>query len=149
MLSVKDNQASLNEEMQRLFKGNPPELKSDFHEEITKDHGRIKTRRCRQIEVDSEWLPEATRWRGIRSVVEILSLREMSDGTVTEETRYFISSLKVNAAKAFNAVRSHWAIENSLHWSLDMSYREDECRIRQENGAEFFFRVAPPEPQYN
>lgn len=138
VLSVKDNQPTLNEEVQLLFKEHPVELNSDFHEEITKDHGRIETRRCRQIEVNLEWLPDGERWRGIRSVVEILSRREMNNGTVTEETRYFISSLKVGAKKAFDAIRSHWLIENSLHWSLDMSYREDECRIRRQNGAEFF-----------
>lgn len=138
VLAVKDNQPTLNEELQLLFKENPPELKADYHEEITKDHGRIETRRCRQIEVNAEWLPDAERWPGIKSVVEILSCREMKNGTRTEETRYYISSLKVDARKAFNAVRSHWAIENSLHWSLDMSYREDECRIRRQNGAEFF-----------
>jgi len=62
----------------------------------------------------------------------------MSDGGTTVETRYYISSLKVDAQKAINAVKSHWTVENSLHWSLDMSFREDECRIRRDNGAEFF-----------
>jgi predicted transposase YbfD/YdcC len=138
VLAVKDNQPTLNEEVQQIFQEPPAELKSDCHEEITKDHGRIESRCCRQIEINSEWLPDGERWRGIKSVVEILSRREMSDGTVTEETRYFISSLEVDAKKALNAVRSHWLIENSLHWSLDMSYREDECRIRRQNGAEFF-----------
>jgi len=61
----------------------------------------------------------------------------MSEGATTVETRYYISSLKVDAQKAFNAVKSHWAIENTLHWSLDMSYREDESRIRRQNGRNF------------
>jgi len=138
VLAVKDNQPTLNEEVRHLFKEIPEELESACHEEITKDHGRIETRRCRQIEVNGEWLPEGQRWKGIKSVIEILGRREMSDGATTVETRYYISSLKVDAQKAFNAVKSHWAIENTLHWSLDMSYREDESRIRRQNGAEFF-----------
>ena len=108
VLAVKDNQPKLNEEVRQLFKEIPEELEQGCHEESTKEHGRIETRRCRQLRINMEWLPEGERWKGIKSVIEILSRREMSDGAATVETRYYISSLEVNAQKAFNAVRSHW-----------------------------------------
>jgi len=116
----------------------PLELKSGSYEEISKDHGRIETRVCRQLSVNSEWLPESEHWPGLRSVIEIKGTREIINGPTTEEVRYFISSLEVDAKQAWQSVRDHWTVENSLHWSLDMAYREDECRIRRDNGAEFF-----------
>lgn len=71
-------------------------------------------------------------------MIEIKAAREIIGGATTEETRYYISSLEVNAREAFNAVRNHWTVESSLHWNLDMAFREGECRIRRDNGAEFF-----------
>ena len=138
VLAVKENQPSLNEGVRLLFEEKPQELESDYFEEIMKDHGRIETRRCRQVAINIEWLPEGIRWPGIKTVIEVYGRREMSNGEVTEDTRYFISSLGVNGKEAFRAVREHWGVENSLHWILDMAYREDESRIRRQNGAEFF-----------
>jgi len=60
------------------------------------------------------------------------------DGKTTVETRYFISSLEENAEKFANSVRSHWRIENSLHWILDVALREDDCRIRKDNAPQNF-----------
>ena len=60
------------------------------------------------------------------------------DGKTTVETRYFISSLSNNAKELANCVRSHWGIENSLHWVLDVAFREDDCRIRKDNAPENF-----------
>ncbi len=64
------------------------------------------------------------------------SHREVIGKKPTLERRYFISSLEANAQESLRAVRGHWAIENSLHWVLDIAFREDECRIRAENSAE-------------
>jgi len=140
VIGLKDNQPELSRGTRELFNLSPEELELEeaSYQETTKDHGRIETRICRHIGIDKQWLPESERWPAMKSVIEIKSAREVIGGATTEETRYYISSLKVNAKEAFNAVRRHWTVENSLHWSLDMSFREDECRIRRDNGAEFF-----------
>ena len=140
VIGLKDNQPDLRRGAQELFNLPPEELEleEDSYQETTKDHGRIETRACRHIGIDKQWLPESERWAGLKSVIQIKATREVIGGATTEEARYYISSLKVNAKEAFNAVKTHWTVENSLHWSLDMSFREDECRIRRDNGAEFF-----------
>ena len=140
VMGLKDNQPDLRRAILELFHLPPEELELEeaSYQETTKDHGRIETRVCRQIGIDKQWLPESERWAAMKSVIEIKATREVIGGATTEETRYYISSLQVNAKEAFNAVKTHWTVENSLHWSLDMSFREDECRIRRENGAEFF-----------
>lgn len=138
VLALKGNQSELNQGVRNLFAVIPEALESDYYEDITKDHGRIETRICRQLSVSPEWLPEGNRWPGLKSIIEIRGIRAVINGETTDETRYFISSLDVNAKRACQAVRDHWGVENSLHWTLDMAYREDECRIRRENGAELF-----------
>lgn len=139
VLAVKDNQPELKREIVELFDLSPEELEHSEYETVEKDHGRIETRYCRQIRVDSQWLPSGARWKGIKSVIKITGRREQrASGETSEESRYFISSLETNAQEAWAAVRKHWRVENSLHWSLDVSMREDDCRIRRDNGAEFF-----------
>ena len=140
VIGLKANQPELSRGTRELFNLPPEELDLEeaSYQETTKDHGRIETMVCRQLEINKHWLPESERWPGLKSVIEIKATREVIGGETTEERRYYISSLKLNAQQAFNAVKTHWTVENSLHWSLDMSFREDECRIRRDNGAEFF-----------
>ena len=83
-----------------------------------------------------EWLEQKAEWENLRSVVMVESQREVIGGATSVERRYFISSLAANAPEALRAVRGHWAIENQLHWCLDISFREDECRVREANAAE-------------
>jgi predicted transposase YbfD/YdcC len=140
VIGLKGNQGDLLDSTRELFQlpADEFELEQESYQETSKDHGRIETRVCRHLAVDKQWLAESERWPGLKSVIEIKSSRELIGKEPTEETRYYISSLKVNAQKALHAVKAHWTIENSLHWSLDTSFREDECRIRRKNGAEFF-----------
>lgn len=138
VLAVKDNQPELKREIAELFEQAPDELEHSEYESLEKDHGRIETRYCRQMRVDSQWLPSGERWKGLKSVIRIIGRREKVGGETGEEVRYFISSLECNAQEAWLAVRRHWTVENSLHWSLDVAMREDDCRIRRDNGAEFF-----------
>lgn len=140
VIGLKENQPELRRGTRELFNLPPGELDLEeaSYQETTKDHGRIETRVCRQLAIDERWLPEIERWAGLKSVIEIKATREVIGGETTEESRYYISSLQLNARQAFNAVKTHWTVENSLHWSLDMSFREDECRIRRDNGPEFF-----------
>jgi predicted transposase YbfD/YdcC len=95
------------------------------------DHGRIETRTTTVIH-DVEWLRERHDWPGLKSIVMVESVREIGDKTEMD-TRFYITSLVLLAAQLGPIVRSHWAVENSLHWVLDMIFRDDECRVRTEN----------------
>ena len=84
--------------------------------------------------VDKDWLGREYRWSGLKSIVKISSeVHEKITGKDTTETRWYISSLDLNAERALHAVRSHWQVE-SMHWVLDMTVREDESRIRKKQG---------------
>jgi predicted transposase YbfD/YdcC len=99
-------------------------------------HGRQETRSYIQMPVPED-LPGLKLWKGLKSIGLVLS-ECVRDGKETVEIRYFISSLGVNVKQFAHAVRSHWGIENSCHWSLDITYREDESRIREKNLRENF-----------
>ncbi len=95
------------------------------------DHGRIETRICIATECPS-WVEGKEEWAGLRSIV-VIEARRNIEGKSSVERRYFISSLPPNAQQIAHAVRSHWGIENQVHWLLDMAFREDECRIRKDH----------------
>jgi predicted transposase YbfD/YdcC len=136
VISLKGNQGDLLDGVKLLLDTmiaeNDPQL--DWHETIEKGHGRIETRRCWQTE-SIDGLPGQFAWSGLRSVAAIESIRDVK-GVGTTERRYFISSLERDAQTLLNTARSHWAIENSLHWVLDVQFGEDQCRARALNAAE-------------
>jgi predicted transposase YbfD/YdcC len=101
-----------------------------------KGHGREEIRSYIQMPVP-ETLRELELWKGLKSI-GMATLVCARDGKETTETRYFISSLAVSVKLFAHAIRSHWGIENSCHWSLDMTYREDESRIREPHLRETF-----------
>ena len=96
-------------------------------------HGRREARTYIQLEAPKD-LPGFKAWRGLKSIGVAIS-EVVRDGKTTDEVRYYISSLSVEPdAKAFaHAVRSHWGVENGCHWTLDVTFREDESRIREEH----------------
>jgi predicted transposase YbfD/YdcC len=98
---------------------------------IDADHGRIETRTTTVIH-DVEWLQKRHDWPGLKAVVMVESSREIS-GKIEKETRFYITSLVMLAVLLGPVVRSHWAIENSLHWVMDMIFRDDECRVRTDH----------------
>ena len=105
------------------------------HTEIDSGHGRIETRTCQQMLIDTSWLSKEYCWSGLTSIIKIKSeTHNKSTGKETHETRWYISSLDLNAEQALHSARSHWQVE-SMHWMLDMTFREDESRIRKGNGA--------------
>jgi predicted transposase YbfD/YdcC len=140
VLALKKNQGNFYEIAEVLF-DDPDEIQiagCDYHKEINKGHGRIETRQC-WVTSDQEYMnhieQESGPWEGLKSLIMVQSERCIN-GNSSTETRYYISSLPPNAKQLLGIIRSHWEIENKLHWVLDMSFREDECRVRQGNAAE-------------
>lgn len=137
---LKGNQESLHEAVEDYFAvAKAADFKAvnyDYTEEIDKGHGRLEIRRYWICE-DLTTLPKPERWKGLRSIGMVE--REMIiRGKTTWEQRFFINSFEANAKTFAYAVRSHWGIENSLHWRLDVVMREDDCRIRQGNAPAIF-----------
>jgi len=138
---VKDNQARLHEALQELF-DHPDEVKQvdcDYHQTVDKGHGRIEIRQCWTTS-DPEYLryiASFADWEGLRSIAMIQAERRIGSEKSVKR-RYFISSLESNAQRLLHAARTHWEIENKLHWVLDITFREDDCRVRKENGAQNF-----------
>jgi predicted transposase YbfD/YdcC len=102
---------------------------------IEKGHGRIE-KRYYFLSDDINWLTQKSEWPGLQAIGMVRSVVERN-GKTSEETRYFISSL-TNIDIFAKAVRSHWGIENGLHWCLDVIFHEDLCRTRKDNSAENF-----------
>lgn len=138
VISLKGNQGNLHKDVADYFtwaeKIKYQDIEFDYCETVEKGHGRIEVRRCWVTE-DIDWLEEKEDWAGLKSIVMVLSEREVIGKAISVERRYFISSLSANAKESLNAVRSHWQIENSLHWVLDVAFREDDCQIKDENAA--------------
>ena len=135
VLALKGNQGSLREDVE-LFAAE--QKANDFknttisrHETTDGDHGRIETRTTTVIH-DIAWLQERHDWPGLKGVVMIESTREMDD-KIERETRFYITSLILLANQLGPIIRSHWAVENSLHWVMDMVFRDDECRVRTDH----------------
>ena len=135
LIALKGNQGTLQEDV-KLFvaeqKANGFENATiSRHETVDGDHGRIETRSYTAIH-DVDWLQERHAWPGLAGVLMVESKREI-DKKITQETRFYITSLNLPAVAVGPMIRDHWAIENSLHWVMDMVFRDDECRVRTEN----------------
>jgi predicted transposase YbfD/YdcC len=135
VLALKGNQGSLREDVE-LFVAE--QKAADFKnttisrdQTVDGDHGRIETRTTTVIH-DVAWLQERHDWPGLKAVVIVESLRE-STGKIERETRFYITSMMLLAHLLGPIIRSHWTIENSLHWVMDMIFRDDECRIRTDH----------------
>lgn len=141
MLAVKDNHPQLAEDISELFnqyhEGELPAVAVRSHETRDKGHGRTEHRMYFQAELTKEFLARHPAWRDLKTVVQAINITER-DGKETTETRYYISSLGLGVKRAGKAIRNHWGIENSLHWVLDMTFNEDQSRIRKGHGAENF-----------
>jgi len=143
VLALKGNQGSLRQDVEQFAaeqKGNgfaDTEISQDTT--IGGDHGRIETRTTTVIH-DVKWLQQRHDWPGLKAVVMVENRREIN-GKAEQETRFYLTSLVMVAALLGPVVRSHWAIENSLHWVMDMIFRDDECRVRTEHAPANFTTI--------
>lgn len=139
VLALKGNHSGLQAELEAWWhkcqREGLSKNKYSEHTETDSGHGRIEVRHCEQLEVDPKWLAKEYRWAGLKTIIKVTAqVEDKATGKQTKETRWYISSLKPDAKQAQHAVRSHWQVE-SMHWMLDMTFREDESRIRKGNGA--------------
>jgi predicted transposase YbfD/YdcC len=140
VLALKDNQGNLHDNVALFFKhfldSDQKDPAVDYHETTDGDHGRIEIRRHWTTD-DIDWLQGKELWKNISTIGMVQRQRHVGQD-ISVETAYYICSIDNNAQRFAQAVRSHWSIENSLHWVLDISFREDDCRIRKDNAPENF-----------
>lgn len=135
VLGVKGNQSELLENIEDEFRFNK---KIDKSVDVDYGHGRIETRICTVIN-NFIHMENLQKWAGLKSVIRIESIREFkATGQKQTATRYYITSLNESAEKLQSVVRNHWAIENKLHWSLDVAFNEDRNRKRKGNASQNF-----------
>lgn len=133
VLALKGNQSSLQEDVADWFADPVLAGISQVHKTVEVGHGRIEERTIRAA--DAGWLAERhPAWPKLTSIVAVTSRRtNKKSGEVSCETRLYISSLPPDPEALATAIRAHWSIENNLHWTLDVTFREDQCRIRKDH----------------
>jgi len=140
VLALKGNQGTLADEVEEAFidadATDYAGLDAQFLETSERAHGRVETRRYRTLG-DLEGVSRSALWKGLNMIGMVECQRE-ADGKVSTECRFYIGSIGTDAARFARAVRGHWGIENDLHWSLDVAFREDESRLRDPRARENF-----------
>lgn len=140
VLALKGNQPTLEHAVEQFFITGPQaeahRTTSAYHEQTEQGHGRVETR-CGWISAELPAEVTAAAWPGLRSIGMVQATRTVA-GESSIEHRFYLSSLPPDAEPFAQAVRKHWGIENQLHWSLDVTFREDQSRLRMGHGAENF-----------
>ena len=143
VLALKGNQGTLREDIEVFAAeqkaNNFKDTKVSQDQTVDGDHGRIETRTCTVFH-DVAWLQDRHDWPGLKAFVMVESTRELND-KIERETRFYITSLVLLANALGPIVRSHWAVENSLHWVMDMIFRDDECRVRTDHAPANFTTI--------
>lgn len=141
VITLKKNQSSLYKRVEELFK---QAIKNSFegfthscYQTKEHSHGRDEIRNYLMLSNISDQIDPTSKWEKLQSIGMVESVRTVN-GKTTVETRYYISSLPNNAKRLGQSVRSHWGIENPLHWVLDVAFCEDDCRIRKDNAPQNF-----------
>jgi predicted transposase YbfD/YdcC len=140
VLRVKDNQGHLHQDIQDWFayadKVQFADIQYSYAETVNKGHGRIEIRRCWAISdaLALEYIRNYEGWTDLQTIVRVQRERRFAD-KIERETAYYISSLDSEAEPLLMATRYHWAVENSLHWVLDVTFREDQARVRRGHAA--------------
>jgi predicted transposase YbfD/YdcC len=143
ILALKENHKTLYDDTALFFKAIKDMQSEGFAfdtlDTIDGDHGQIETRKY-VMTSDIGWLQEKANWPGLKCISMVESSRNVN-GECSHEKRYYVSSLDCDAKKFGNAVRSHWGIENSVHWVLNIAFREDESRVRKGFAPENFAAI--------
>ena len=142
ILALKGNQSKLHKQVKEWFgkaKNNEFfEIEYSCHEEVESGHHRIEKRQVYSVPVTAlPTLHNQNKWKELKTVVMVLSERQLWNKK-TSDVRFYISSLSSDAELFMKSIRSHWGIENTLHWSLDVTFSEDKSRIRKDNAPENF-----------
>jgi predicted transposase YbfD/YdcC len=139
ILAVKDNQKFLHDDIKEAFSQSKA---AGINEQANIGHGRIEKRVCR-IVTDTQWVCKQQEWEGLQTLIEITSERTIkATGEKQVQVRHYISSAAASAEKFNQAIRSHWAIENNLHWNLDVIFTEDGQLKRKGNSAQNFNTIS-------
>ncbi len=143
LLSVKDNQGQLHQDLKELFAGcqevNFRQVPHGYIRTVNKGHRRIEIRQCWTLSAPEflDYLRHRDHWQNLRTVVKTQAERQVN-GKRSRHVRYYISSLENDPKLILRTVRDHWAIENGLHWVLDIAFREDHSRVRKDHAPENF-----------
>jgi predicted transposase YbfD/YdcC len=140
MLAVKDNQPTLAAAVAAVFEEaiHDPEFAETHHQTESRGHGRTEIRRCWTLGIDAECGSPFDQWTKLKGIVCVESERTVAGKTSIERRHYITSRSNFSPKSALAASRSHWGIENQLHWVLDVAFREDDCRVRAGNAGENF-----------
>lgn len=139
VLALKGNHKNLHLEVEEIFKSidTGAKIKFDYFNTVDKNHGRVEIRQCWTVNIEDVSLSGCSQWASLKTIALVIDERIIGKKK-QKSKRFFISSLPSDAEKILDSVRSHWSIETSLHWVLDMAFREDECRLRTGHGAQNF-----------
>ena len=131
VLALKGNQPTLHDDV-RLFLKDPACTNTTTARTVDADHGRIETRTA-MVSTDIGWLQKQHKWPGLTAIGMVTRIRELTDRCM-RETAYYLLSIPLSAERLNEVVRSHWGVENRLHWRLDVIMNEDQQRTRSDNG---------------
>lgn len=140
VLAVKDNQETLHDDIRQAFydgfESDFAKVEHHYYRTYDENHGRREKREYHIISLPEWFADKHVQWAGLRSLGMVIRERQVGAAAATDEVVYYISSLPPKVKKFAEAVRGHWGIENSLHWVLDIAFREDEHRLRKDHGPE-------------